>query len=201
MGEDDFGFGVLDGEEEELAHLACVPRLVGVEEDDEVEFAALFDDGAYVGIGYVKVLGVGMELDLFGAEFGDAIEFVEGCLLVCWMYGDDRVEVVRRCCCSDDDRIVLLTGLFGLSLTGDDDEGAFGYSGSGVQCTESIGADGLGWCETVGLAEAEVCMGVDDGTFVLLCGLGARLKSGAQKSRGYGAKMFPVHPLDPSVGN
>ena len=67
VGEDDFGFWMLDGEEEELAHLACVPWFVGVEEDDEVEFAALFNDGSYVGIGDVEVLGVGVELDLFCA--------------------------------------------------------------------------------------------------------------------------------------
>jgi hypothetical protein len=30
VGEDDFCFWVLNGEEEELAHLACVPGLVGV---------------------------------------------------------------------------------------------------------------------------------------------------------------------------
>ena len=192
---------MLNGEEEELAHLACVPWLVGVEENDEIEFATFFDDGSNVWVGDVEVLGVGVELDFFDAEFGNAIEFVEGCLLVCRMYGDDRVEVVRRCCDGSDYGIVLLAGLFGLSLTGYDDESAFGYSGSGVQCAESISADGLGWCKTVGFPKAEVCVGIDDGAFVLLRGLRVRLKSGAQKGCSCGAKMFPVHPLDSSVGD
>src|SRR5579871_2092726 len=117
------------------------------------------------------------------------------------MYGDDWVEMIRRCggCCEDG--VVLLTGLFGLSLASDDDEGAFGYSGIGVQCAKSFGADGLGWCETVGFAEAEVSVSVDDGAFVILLGLRVRLKRGAQKSRDCGAKMFPVHSLSSSVGN
>ena len=73
VGEDDFGFWVLNGEEEELAHLACVPGLIGVEENDEVEFATFFDNCSNVRVGDVEVLGVGVKLDLFGSELGHAI--------------------------------------------------------------------------------------------------------------------------------
>ena len=113
------------------------------------------------------------------------------------MDGDDGVEAIGRCCCGGEDGVVLLAGLFGLSLTGYDDECGFGYSCGVVDGADCVGADGLGGSEAVGFCEAQVGVGVDDGAFVSLCRLGARLKRCAQKGRDCGAEMFPCHPLGP----
>ena len=145
MSQYDFGLGMLDCEQEKLAHFAGVPGLVGVEQNDQAQVAAFFYYGSHVGIGDVEVLGVGMKFDFFCAELRYSLQLCECGFLVGWVHGDYGIEGVSRCCGGSEYSIILFAGLFRLALAGDYDEGALAYAGGLVEFAEGICTDWLCW--------------------------------------------------------